>query len=111
MLATIAPHLVRPARFLAPPPAGFWSGLRMRLGLFARDRFGHAPGRSGQVRLDKGNARGLLTGRSTRANMWSDWLADDSRLAVLNAVDARYRGATIRPRARCIVAILRESAS
>src|SRR5690606_3655541 len=35
---------------------------------------------------------------------YSDCFVDDARLVVLNALDARIRGASINPRVRCVVA-------
>jgi glycerol-3-phosphate dehydrogenase len=72
VLLRMAPHLVRPMRFMLPPLPGLRSALLLRFGLFLYD---------------------VLE--------YSDCSVDDSRLVVLNAVDAAERGAVIRTRTRC----------
>ncbi len=60
--------------------------------------------RRGGGRPRSGRAPGPLHAHFTTAFAYSDCVADDSRLVVLNAIDARARGATIDTRLRCTVA-------
>ena len=105
VLMRTAPHLVRPRRFLLPRHARQWPALFTRLGLFAYDHAARdgLPA-SGVVDLKQEAAGEALHPHFETAFAYSDCVADDSRLAVLNAVDARTRGATIETRLRCTIA-------
>jgi glycerol-3-phosphate dehydrogenase len=99
----IAPHLVRPTRFVIPAHANERPPLRLRAGLWLYDRLA---GRRlpGATTLDVthhpiGNALKRPIGTAFE---FSDCLVDDSRLVVLTALDAAERGAEIRTGARCI---------
>ena len=104
ILLRMAPHLIRPLRFVLPlDPAGR-SPLLLRLGLLVYDRIGRReilpPTRALDLTTD---ALGLpLRSRFHRGFEYSDCFADDARLVVLNAVDAVERGASIRTRTRCV---------
>jgi glycerol-3-phosphate dehydrogenase len=104
VLLAAAPHLVRPLRFVLPHSPEQRPVWLIRLGLLLYDHLG---GRrklpaSGRVRL-AGTAEGApLQPWVKAAFTYADCRVDDSRLVVLNAVDARERGAEILTRTRCI---------
>ena len=105
-LLAIAPHIVWPMRFVLPLGAGMRPAWMIRLGLFLYDHIGGRrtlPG-SHAVRLD---GTGLGAGLGTQARrgfVYSDCWVEDSRLVVLNAMDAAERGASIRTRTRLVSA-------
>ncbi len=101
-LLAIAPHIVRPLRFVLPHARGLRPRWQIRLGLLLYD---HLAGRkrlapSRPVRLDRDPAGGPLKPDFTRGFTYSDCRVDDSRLVLLNALDAAERGATILTRTR-----------
>jgi glycerol-3-phosphate dehydrogenase len=104
VLWRMAPHIVRPLRFVLPHHAGLRPAPLLRLGLFVYDHLGGRsllPGtRSVQLRRDPVGAP--LRPQFTRGFEYSDCWVDDSRLVVLNAMDAAAHGAEIRTRTRCI---------
>ncbi len=106
VLLRSAPHIMWPLRFVMPhdPQA---TDLRpawmIRLGLFLYDHLASRellPGSTG-VNLRRHPAGVPLQARFTRGFVYSDGWVDDARLVVLNAMDARERGATILTRTRC----------
>jgi glycerol-3-phosphate dehydrogenase len=109
-LLAIAPHIVWPMRFVLPLGAGMRPAWLIRLGLFLYDHIGGRrtlPGSHG-VRLDgTGPDKALGAGlapAATRGFVYSDCWVEDSRLVVLNAMDAAERGASIRTRTRLVSA-------
>jgi glycerol-3-phosphate dehydrogenase len=78
----------------------------LRLGLFLYDRLGPKGGLPGSasIALDKDPAGRALKPEYHYGFEYSDARVDDSRLVVLNAIDAREHGARIHTRTRCIVA-------
>jgi glycerol-3-phosphate dehydrogenase len=106
VLLRMAPHLVRPMRFVLPHHAALRPAWMLRLGLFLYDHLG---GRkllpaTGSVDLANDPRGQPLQPRYARGFEYSDCWVDDARLVVLNAVDAAARGAAIRPRTCCISA-------
>src|SRR6476620_8879585 len=104
VLLRMAPHLIRPLRFVLPLDTRYRSPAVLRLGLFIYDMIGRReilPGtRSVDLAID---ATGVpLRRHFHRGYEYSDCFADDARLVVLNAVDAAERGAVIRTRTRCV---------
>lgn len=101
-LLAIAPHIIKPLRFVLPYVDGLRPRWLLRLGLFVYD---HAGGRrklaeSRSTRL-KGNELGEpLRPEITDGFEYSDCWVEDSRLVVLNAMDAAERGATVHTRTR-----------
>jgi glycerol-3-phosphate dehydrogenase len=97
VLLRAAPHLVRPLRFVLPHHAGLRPAWLLRLGLFLYDNIGGrkllAPTRT--VDLRNGPLGEPLESRFVRGFEYTDCEVDDSRLVVVNAMDARARGATI----------------
>lgn len=110
-LLAIAPHIIRPLRFVMPLPPGRRPAWMIRLGLFLYDHLGGRmtlPGSRG-VSLDGPMGAGLKPG-IRRGFAYSDCWVEDARLVVLNAMDARERGATIRTRT-CFVGASRGGGS
>jgi glycerol-3-phosphate dehydrogenase len=104
ILLRTAPHLVRPLRFVLPDPAGGrpWWMIRMGLRLYdllaGRSSLGWSKG----VKADDPIAAALRPGFRL-ATYWDAWV-DDSRLVVLNALDATERGAEIATRTELLAA-------
>ena len=101
-LLKLAPHIVRPMRFVLPASAELHSPLLLRLGLLLYDWLGRRdilPG-SKSVDLTHHVAGHPLKRRYRSGFEYSDCWVDDARLVALNAVDAAERGATIRTRTR-----------
>ena len=104
VLLRAAPHLIRPLRFVLPINEARRSALLLRIGLFIYDWIGWRkilPG-TREVDLVTDEVGQPLKSRFHHAFEYSDCFADDSRLVVLNAVDAAERGAVIRTRTRCV---------
>jgi glycerol-3-phosphate dehydrogenase len=102
----IAPHIIRPMRFVLPHHRKLRPAWLLRLGLFLYDHLGGRkrlpPTRTLDLRSDPVGA--LLKPAFTRGFAYSDCWVEDSRLVVLNARDAADRGATITPRTECVSA-------
>jgi glycerol-3-phosphate dehydrogenase len=104
VLLRIAPHLVQPMRFVLPAQAVDRPAWQLRLALLAYDWMAgrRTLGRHKALNFSTAPAGGPLKRRFTHGFEYSDCTVDDSRLVVLNAVDAAARGASIRTRTRCI---------
>lgn len=97
VLLRSAPHIIRPMRFVLPYDEGLRPAWMLRLGLFLYDSLGgrqQLPGTK-TVKLTKPPHKGVLEPRLTKGFEYSDCWVEDARLVVLNAMDARNRGATI----------------
>jgi glycerol-3-phosphate dehydrogenase len=105
-LWAIAPHIVWPMRFVLPHHKGLRPAWLLRAGLFLYDHLGGRDRLPPTKRIDLSHdgAGAPLKPEFTDAFEYSDCWVDDSRLVVLNAMDARARGATIATRTRCISA-------
>ena len=97
VLLAAAPHLVRPVRFVLPVRAGMRPAWMLRAGLFLYDHIGGRQRLPATRTLRRGRDRALdpLREPITRAFEYSDCTVDDSRLVVLNALDAHERGASV----------------
>lgn len=107
VLLAMAPHIIRPLRFVLPHQEGLRPVWLIRLGLFLYDHLG---GRmllpaSGLVDLRRDPAGEPLKPVFTKGFEYSDCWVDDARLVVLNAVDAARRGADIRVRTEVVSAV------
>ncbi len=96
-LLAIAPHIIWPLRFVLPLGPGSRPAWLLRAGLFLYD---HLDGRrrlpaTQSLRLDGTGPGAGLASSLTRAFAYSDCWVQDSRLVVLNAVDAAAHGARI----------------
>src|ERR1700688_1398826 len=100
----IAPHLVRPMRFVIPAHSDERPPWLLRSGLLLYDRLapGNRPSPSGDGDVTAHPIGNALKRPFGTAFEYSDCLADDSRLVIANAVDAAERGAVIRTGARCV---------
>lgn len=98
-----APHIVWPLQFVLPHEPHLRPAWMIRAGLFLYDHLArrrHLPG-SSSIDLRKHPAGATLESRYRRGFVYSDGWADDARLVVLNAMDARERGAQVATRTRC----------
>ena len=103
-LLRMAPHIIRPLEFVVPQADSPRPAWLVRLGLFVYDHLGgrrHLPA-TRTVRLDDHPFGTGLKHRRGKAFVYSDCRVDDSRLVILNAVDARERGAEIRTRTQLV---------
>jgi glycerol-3-phosphate dehydrogenase len=100
VLLQSAPHIIWPLRFVLPHHDGLRPRWMIRLGLFLYDHLGGRkilpPTRSVDFRTDE-------TGKPLKEDFirgyeYSDCWVEDSRLVVLNAMDAKSKGAEIRTR-------------
>jgi glycerol-3-phosphate dehydrogenase len=99
ILMGLAPHLVRPARFVLPLRRGTGRPeLLLRLGLFLYDRLGGRERLPASARLDLSAdpAGGVLQKDVSAAFSYADCRVDDARLVIANASDAAARGAVVR---------------
>jgi len=102
VLWAMAPHIIRPLRFVLPHHAGLRPSWLLRLGLFLYDHLG------GRKKLPATRTLNLRTdpvgkplkGDYAKGFEYSDCWVDDARLVVLNARSAREKGAEIRTRTR-----------
>ncbi|MGN7125850.1 glycerol-3-phosphate dehydrogenase [Methylorubrum thiocyanatum] len=99
-LMRLAPHIIWPLRFVLPHDAGLRPAWMLRIGLLLYDHLARlkALPRSDALRLTREGVGAPLQSRLTRGFAYSDCWVEDSRLVVLNAVDAAERGAQIRTR-------------
>ena len=100
VLLRAAPHIVRPMRFVLPHSGAQRPAWMVRAGLFLYDHLGRRDVLPGTRRLDLSREpQGVPLHAKYRLGFeYSDCWVDDSRLVVLNAVDAAARGADIRLR-------------
>lgn len=104
VLLRIAPHLVRPMRFVLPAETAERPGWMLRIGLLLYDWIGgrrSLPGHS-MVRFATDPAGAPLKRHLTYGFEYSDCTVDDARLVVVTALDAAARGAVVRTRTRCL---------
>src|SRR5882757_496870 len=105
VLLRIAPHLVRPLRFVMPYQPALRPAWMIRLGLFLYDRLGGRSSLPGSEGVDLASQWGAgLKSIFRRGFAYSDCRVDDSRLVVLNACDAARKGALILTRTACVEA-------
>ncbi len=101
ILWQIAPHIIRPLRFVLPHHAGLRPAWLLRLGLFLYDHIGGRhllpPTRSVDLVHDE-VGKPSIANRYTKGFEYSDCFVDDARLVVLTARDAADRGAEIHTR-------------
>jgi len=97
VLIEAAPHIIWPLRFVMPHDDHLRPRWMIRAGLFLYDHLARRrrlPG-SAAIDLRRHVAGTPLDPRFTRGFVYSDAWVEDSRLVVLNAMDAAERGATV----------------
>ncbi len=102
-LWAIAPHIVRPLRFVLPHHKGLRPAWLLRLGLFLYDNIGGRKLLPATRTIDLASdiaGKPLKPGLFTKGFEYSDCWVDDARLVALNARDAAERGAVIRTRTK-----------
>ncbi len=107
VLWKLAPHIIRPLRFVLPHHAGLRPAWLLRLGLFLYDHIGGRKLLPATRTLDLATdptGAPLKQGLFSKGFEYSDCRVDDVRLVIANAQDASARGAMINTRTRAIKA-------
>jgi glycerol-3-phosphate dehydrogenase len=108
VMLRMAPHIVRPMRFVLPVEPGMRPMWVLRLGLLIYDHLGGRRILPASRSIDRELRDGALGAPLKRPSAYgfefSDCRVDDARLVVLNALDAAEHGAAVRTRTRCIAA-------
>jgi len=101
-----APHIIWPLRFVLPYHKGLRPAWLLRIGLFLYDHLGGRKKLPATKTLD---LRTTVQGKSLKNEFssgfeYSDCWVNDSRLVVLNAMDAAKHGAIIETQTKCVSA-------
>lgn len=107
VLLNAAPHIIWPLRFVLPHHQGLRPRWLIRLGLFLYDHLGGRkilPG-TRSINFEKDVTGEPLKPEFTHGWEYSDCWVQDARLVVLNAIDAREKGADIRTRTKVTSAV------
>ncbi|MGK6306988.1 glycerol-3-phosphate dehydrogenase [Variovorax sp. DT-64] len=106
VLLRSAPHIMWPLRFVMPHDPSMRPAWMVRIGLFLYDHLARREVLPGSRSVDlRAHAAGApLKPQFKRGFVYSDGWVDDARLVVLNALDARARGAEVLTRTRCLSA-------
>jgi glycerol-3-phosphate dehydrogenase len=105
-LLRVAPHIIRPLRFVMPHMPHLRPAWLIRAGLFLYDHLARRellPGSRG-IAMRRHAAGAPLVESIERGFVYSDGSVDDARLVVLNALDASEHGATIATRTKLVKA-------
>jgi len=103
-LLRAAPHIIWPVRIVLPVEPGMRPSWMLRIGLFLYDNLAKRsilPGTK-TLNLRKSGQGAALKEKLRKGFEYSDCWADDARLVVFNAVDAKARGAEILTRTECV---------
>ncbi|GAA5183513.1 glycerol-3-phosphate dehydrogenase [Niveibacterium umoris] len=106
VLLNAAPHIIWPMRFVMPHDSGQRPAWMIRAGLFLYDHLAHRERLpdSHAIDLRRHPAGAPLKPEMRRGFEYSDAWVLDSRLVVLNAMDAQARGARIATRTAVVAA-------
>ena len=104
VLLRSAPHIMWPLRFVMPHDPGMRPVWMIRAGLFLYDHLARREVLPGSTTVDlRSHPAGAALKRDFRKGfVYSDGWVDDARLVVLNALDAKARGATVLTRTACV---------
>ncbi len=104
ILLKSAPHIISPMDFILPHHKDLRPYWLIRLGLFIYDNLGGREilKKSKSVKLKNTEFGKELDSSFTKGFMYSDCWADDARLVVLNAMDARDKGASVNTKTKCL---------
>ncbi|KVG66099.1 glycerol-3-phosphate dehydrogenase [Burkholderia pseudomultivorans] len=103
-LLRAAPHIMWPLRFVMPHMPNLRPAWLIRIGLFLYDHLAKRellPGSRG-IDMRRHAAGAPLVDSIRRGFVYSDGWVDDARLVVLNALDAKERGARILTRTKLV---------
>lgn len=104
VLLRIAPHLVRPQRFVMPHAPHLRPAWLIRAGLFLYDYLGQRVTLPGSRRVDidaEPALRAALRPEFRTGFEYSDCIVDDARLVIANLLAAQQHGATVVNYTRC----------
>lgn len=103
VLLKAAPHIIWPMRFILPHQKHLRPAWMIRTGLFLYDHLGNRQSLAGSHGVKFGNhpAGAPLKSEFNKGFAYSDAWVQDSRLVVLNCMDAAARGAAVMTRTRC----------
>ena len=103
VLLAAAPHIIWPLRFVLPHEPHLRPAWMIRAGLVLYDHLARRRRLAGSETVDlrRHPAGAPLRAGYAHGFVYSDAWVDDARLVVLNAIDARERGAEIVTRTRC----------
>ncbi|MAU95206.1 MAG: glycerol-3-phosphate dehydrogenase [Fulvimarina sp.] len=105
VLWAIAPHIIRPLRFILPHHDGLRPKWLLRTGLFLYDHIGGRKKLKATTRVDLSGPLGAPLKSEFRTGFeYSDARVDDARLVVLNARSAKEKGAEIMVRTKVVAA-------
>ncbi len=104
VLLAKAPHIIRPLRFIMPHQPHLRPAWLIRTGLFFYDHLGKREQLAGSNHVKFQAENSPLKTEITQGFEYSDCAVDDSRLVVLNALQAKEKGAKIETRSRCLAA-------
>jgi glycerol-3-phosphate dehydrogenase len=114
ILLNIAPHLVKPLRFVMPHVPALRPRWMIRAGLFLYDHLGHRAAAAGprEAQLPGSHAIDLrnppynagLKPEFVNGFIYSDCRVDDARLVLANALSAAEWGAAVLTRTECLAA-------
>lgn len=105
-LLKLAPHLVHPQSFILPYQKHMRPAWLLRLGLFFYDhlsRQNRLPKCKSIHRDGKNNYFTPLLNELKRGFLFYDAATDDARLTIVNAIQAKNHGASIRPHSKVIL--------
>ncbi len=105
VLLNKAPHIIRPLRFIMPHRPHLRPAWLIRTGLFFYDHLGKREKLAGSNLVTFDGLDSPLHPDIQRGFEYSDCVADDARLVVLNAIQAREHGAKIMTQTQCISAV------
>lgn len=101
VLLEVAPHLVKPMRFILPHQPHLRPAWMIRSGLFLYDHLGKREKLQGSHKV-KFRGESSLDDKIKKGFEYADCWVDDARLVVANLLSAQENGAVIRNQTRCI---------
>ena len=104
VMLRIAPHLVEPLSFVLPHEPHLRPAWMIRMGLFLYDHLGGRKTLPSSYGVDLSGTKWSagLSHRFKKGFVYSDARVDDARLVVVNALDAKARGADVRVRTKLV---------